>query len=196
MINSLPLSDVINLASDNTEYDDEQPELMNLIAKTALRDRNAFELLYSKTSSRSYGLALRMLGSTDSAQDLLQEVYMQVWSNALEYRPDKGRALTWILAIVRYRALDLIRGNQRRSNNAVKHHHQQSLAKELEYTENSDGLLVCLDRLAGRQRENIVQAFYYGWTYQELSVREALPVGTIKSQIRRGLAKLKECLSK
>lgn len=178
----------------------EQDRFADLIARVALRDQAAFQQLYEKTSARAYGLALRMMGTAQPAQDLLQEAYLKVWANASEYRPDKGRVLSWLLGIVRYRALDALRAGKRHGKAMDSHlQSEQQLNPQAGLVmpdENSEGLAHCLQTLAASQRESIVQAFVYGWTYDELAARTAKPIGTIKSQIRRGLARLKECLER
>ena len=178
----------------------EQVRLEQLIARVAIRDQKAFKTLYENTSSRTYSMALQMMGTAQPAQDLLQEAYLKIWANAKEYRPDKGAVMSWMLGIVRYRALDALRASKRRTQ-AMGSHFQSvkelnPLGKMRESNDTGDGLSLCLETLAGSQRESIVQAFVYGWTYEELASRMEKPIGTIKSQIRRGLARLKECLER
>lgn len=174
----------------------EQENLMQLMGKVSIGDRAAFKDLYDKTSRRAYSVALKMLGNTTAAQDLIQEAYIKVWSNAQEYRPDKGNVISWLLAIVRYRALDAMRSKQRHDVAMNNHQTEIGLSSLVSVDAKDSGITHCLSTLAETQRESIVQAFVFGWTYEELADKIALPVSTVKSRIRRGLAKLKECLER
>jgi len=172
---------------------DQQKELEVLLASTALGDRNAFQTLYSNTSPRVYAVLMSMLSDKATAQDVLQDTYVKVWSRASEYHSERGEVLSWIIAIARYRALDLLRAANRRQN-----FEQQAMAPQalsLSATNDfSDLLQECLDRLAQLQRRSILAAFINGFTHEELASLEKTPVGTVKSRIRRGLARLRECL--
>ncbi len=173
----------------------EQAELEQLIARCVLGDRAAFKTLYEKTSARVFGLALRMLRSREQAQDLLQDVYVRVWSRAGEYHAQRGRVLAWIMAIARYRALDMLRAESRRTTGELVEQADPAAGADPD----SDGissraLEECLQRLADSQRRSILVVFYGGLTHDELAARQSTPVGTVKSRIRRGLQRLRECL--
>ncbi|MDX5299012.1 MAG: RNA polymerase subunit sigma-70, partial [Gammaproteobacteria bacterium] len=91
----------------------------NLLARIALRDRSAFEALYRLVSAKLNAVALKMLGSQDAAADVLQESFMQIWHNAASYRAELGEPLTWMRAIVRYRALDRVQAGKRRPEDGL-----------------------------------------------------------------------------
>ena len=172
----------------------DQPKLFeSLLASTALGDRVAFQQLYSDTSPRVYGVLMSMLSDRATAQDVLQDTYVKVWSRAGDYHAERGEVLSWIIAIARYRALDLLRASSRRQN----FEHQAAEPEALTFSasdEFSELLQECLNRLAQLQRRSILEAFINGFTHEELASNEDTPIGTIKSRIRRGLVRLRECL--
>jgi RNA polymerase sigma-70 factor (ECF subfamily) len=171
-------------------------DLKALIARTAREDRAAFRALYDATSPRVYGVLVALLRNDDTAQDVLQDTFVKVWARAGEYHSERGEVLSWIIAIARYRALDLLRASRRRSS--YEQQAGESPLLTLPAVSASDEfslrLTDCLDRLAERQRRNIVAAFVRGFTHEELARQENTPLGTIKSRIRRGLQRLRECL--
>ena len=178
----------------------DEKELQQLLARTALHDRVAFKTLYDQTSRFVYSLGLRILGQVDLAEDLLQDVFLRVWHSAADYHPERGRVIAWIVTIARYHAIDMRR---RRSVAArVNAAHQ---AEDEEVTtgpflqvfaiKQTDRLMDCLERLAVSQRRCLDGAFYRGLTHDELASQLGLPLGTIKSRIRRALLRLRECLT-
>lgn len=168
-------------------------ELEALVARAAMADRKAFHRLYEMTSPRVYAVLVSMLHDKDMAQDVLQDTYVKVWGRAGEYHCERGQVLSWIIAIARYRALDLLRASKRR--NTFEHQAGETLAPVLSIGDSfSDLMKDCLGRLADIQRHSIVAAFVHGFTHEELAAKEDAPLGTVKSRIRRGLRRLRECL--
>jgi len=168
-------------------------ELESLLAKIALRDRAAFEKLYAISSPNLYGVAFKMLKRKDWAEDTLQEAFVKIWYNASQYHQQKGSALTWMMSIVRYRAIDTLRSNR------VEFTSDSLLEdlvddKYLSVEQMEQDLDKCIDELKEKQKKSILMAFYEGYTHQELSKKLAVPLGTMKSWIRRSLDKLKRCL--
>jgi len=173
--------------------EDQQDELEALIARAAMADRAAFQTLYKVTSPRVYAVLIAMLRDEEIAQDVLQDAYVKVWARAGEYHSERGQVLSWIIAIARYRALDVLRASKRRSN--FEQQAGESAVLSVPATDAfTEMLSECLDRLADLQRSNIISAFMHGFTHEELADREDTPIGTIKSRIRRGLQRLRECL--
>jgi RNA polymerase sigma-70 factor (ECF subfamily) len=180
--------------------DTQKQQLDNLMALTALGDQSAFSQLYQQTSSLLYAIAFRILKRNEHAEEALQEAYVKIWHNASEYNSEKGAVLTWMGSIVRYRCLDMLR----------KAKPVESIDEHLEYMilEDDDpgpleqalqqgdaqALLECIDELKEKQRRSILMAFYEGLTHEQLSRSLSVPLGTIKSWIRRSLEKIKECL--
>lgn len=170
-------------------------ELERLLAACVVGDRDAFAALYKATSSRVFGLAMRMLGNRDQASDLLQDVYVRIWTRAGEYHAERGSVLAWVMSIARYRALDMIRFEGRRSpGGEAKAEPAASMMADASSLASSLALQECLDTLADSQRSSILTVFFDGLTHDELAAREQQPLGTVKSRIRRGLKRLKDCL--
>ena len=182
----------------------EREQLTEWLEATARGDQRAFQSLYAATSSQLYALLLRILRNPDRAQDALQDAYVKVWQKADTYAPDRGAPLTWLLSIARYRALDMLR--RKRPEVAMPEEpdmvatlleDQQSLSpsEENENQQSLDAIQVCLKSLQPQQRDSVLLAYYEGLTHQELAERMDAPLGTVKSWIRRGLMRLRECLA-
>ena len=175
--------------------------LADLLARCALGDRDAFSKLYQFTSAKLYGAALRILGTEDSAQDCLQEAYVNIWRNAGEYRAEKGAPMTWMTTIVRYRALDRLRRNKRPETQWDEPADFDAVAGdaldgegELALSQEAQALRDCLERLKENQRHSIWLAFFEGLTHEEVAERTGSPLGSVKTWIRRGMISVKECL--
>ena len=173
-----------------------------LLARAALRDQNAFQRLYESTSPKLYGIAYQLLKSKEWAEEALQEAFVKVWYNAGNYRAEKGAVMTWMGSIVRYRALDILRKHKNMQTVDIEdsdHANNPWLATNsdmLEKDKEKEHLLNCLEELQEQQKKTILMAFYEGNTHEELSNRLKVPLGTIKSWVRRGLEKVKRCLER
>ncbi len=168
----------------------------NLLARVALRDRNAFQALYDSSAAHLLGAAVRILGSRAQAEEALQDGFVQIWQNASSFNPAKARASTWMTSIVRYRALDMVR---RTGRETPLDEIQESALPESTVWYDADqepNLEPCMDELGESQRMCVTLAFVEGYSHQELSTRLDTPLGTIKSWIRRSLNQLKECLER
>jgi len=174
----------------------EHEELLPLLLRVARDDRSAFELIYQKTSSQVYAVALKMLAKPELAEEATQEAYVRIWYNASQYTEGKGTVLTWIISIVRYRALDIIRYRKVRKEDGIEH--IDSIASEAEgpsQANESSKLNRCLEELDHLQRQAIHLAYFNGCSHTEVVHHMEKPLGTIKSWIRRGLQALERCLS-
>ncbi len=180
--------------------------LMTLIERIAQRDEAALKALYDLTARKLYGLSLRVVGSADAAEDALQESFLQVWRNAGDYRATLSPPMAWLGLIVRSRSLDSLR---RRA--AERSHLTQELDETLADTLEGDtpdpldtslasqqawALHQCLGQLEHKQREVISLAYLRDLSHGELSERLALPLGTVKTWIRRGLDRLRDCMAR
>lgn len=182
----------------------EREQLAEWLAATARGDELAFRKLYAATSPQLYALLLRILKRPERAQDALQDAYVRVWQKADTYSPQRGSPLTWLLSIARYRALDLLRRQrpevampEEPDRVAMLLEDEQSLSPSQE-NENQQSLAAintCLEELSDEQRSGVLLAYYEGLTHQELSERMDAPLGTVKSWIRRGLLRLRDCLT-
>lgn len=176
--------------------------LTDLLARCALNDHGAFERLYQHTSPQLFGLVLRIVREEQFARDVLQDGFVKIWNHAGDYRPEKGSPVTWMGGIMRNRAIDLLR--RRRSNPVVAVEQEeistfadeQALPPDLEVAgdQNRAALLSCLGQLTESQRQAIGLAYFRGLTHEELARHMDTPLGTVKSWLRRGLLKLRDCL--
>lgn len=172
-------------------------QLEHLLARTALRDRAAFQQLYELMSSHLFGVALRILHTRSLAEEALQDAFIQIWQKAGDYRADKAQVNTWMTSITRYRALDMLRktGREQPLDDELAAVMEDPAPGPAQLSESKD-LDLCMDELQDQQRECIALAYVEGYSHQELAVRMDTPLGTVKSWIRRGLQQLKECLQR
>jgi RNA polymerase sigma-70 factor (ECF subfamily) len=175
-------------------------QLAGLLEAVSRRDRAAFAALYRRTSAKLYGICLRLLGSESEAQDVLQEVYVTVWQKAGRYDSARASAITWLAVMARNKAIDRLRRRTIASDNldaAAEIEDDGPSAFDLvEGAQDAARLGHCLDELEERARAMIRAAFLDGATYPELAEREGVPLGTMKSWIRRGLQRLRGCLDR
>ena len=176
-------------------------DLAALLAACARRDRQAFQRLYDCTAPQLLASLMRILRQRALAEDALQDVYVQVWNRAGQYEPGRGSAWGWLIAVARYRAIDLRRREGRSyaetglDLDALLTESEAVEAPELGLGERaSRALSHCMEALQPRQRECIVLAFQGGLTHPEVASEIGEPLGSVKSWIRRGLAALKRCL--
>lgn len=182
--------------------DNDSGDLVGLLAGVAQGDQRAFARLYAATSPKLYGVALRILRDEAAAQDCLQEAYVRVWHHAARYSPERGKAMTWLVVIVRRLALDRIRSRRREEPGATEsdlEHLLDAAAAEQEPAELPDpyrsaALASCLEWLGERQRQAVRLAYMEGLSHPELAERLGVPLGTVKTWVRRGLIQLRECL--
>lgn len=176
-------------------------QLQDLLARCALKDQRAFQQLYNSTAGKLNGIAYRILNNIDSANEVLQEAFIQIWIHAAEYRSDASQPMTWMASIVRYRAFDRLKFEKRRIEGAqIKADLAtfESLVDETGDTNMScelgQQLQGCLQRLNQSQQESILMAYYYGFSREEISAHFEKPVNTVKSWLKRGLERLLQCL--
>ena len=180
----------------------EAPQLEQLIAATAAGDQRAFRELYHATSAHLFGVLLRMLKKREWAEDALQDCYVKVWQKAETYEPSKGVPLAWLSTVARYRALDLLRVKRPEVEMPEEGEEPPMLLADQGQSpeqgamegEGVGRLNNCLKGLQEEQRSSVLLAYYEGYTHQELAARLNAPLGTVKSWVRRGLARLRECL--
>ncbi|MFQ5971746.1 MAG: sigma-70 family RNA polymerase sigma factor [Alphaproteobacteria bacterium] len=181
---------------------DPSPPLASLLEATAQGDRSAFAELYAETASRLLGIALRIVGQRDRAEEVLQEAFLRIWKHAGDYAPDRGSPMGWMASIVRNRAIDWRRrGNPETSIDGMPE--RRSWADQdpspLDWaTASAEArrLRACLDELDTGPRNCVVMAYVEGYTHEELAALLDCPLGTVKSWIRRSLGRLKECLER
>jgi RNA polymerase sigma factor (sigma-70 family) len=196
VIDSTP-SAPVNSAAPSAEA--ARVRLVEALIRTGEEDRAAFRDLYSLTSAKLFGICYRICGERQAAEDVLHDVYLTIWKRAGAYEPARASPITWLATIARNRAIDWQRAQTVRRATPIEDAppilDTAPLASEtMLEDEASHQLHACLDSLEERQRAAIRTAFFDGVTYAELAEREAVPLGTMKSWVRRGLARLKACL--
>lgn len=173
-------------------------ELVELLGAVAAGERSALAAVYARTSAKLYGICLRMMGSEADAQDVLHDVYLTVWRNADRFDPAKASPITWLAAITRNKAIDRLR--QRRAvlepDGAAAELADEgpSALDVIVEDQERKRLARCLEQIDERARNVIRSAFFRGATYAELAAEQEVPLGTMKSWIRRGLISLRGCL--
>ena len=194
--------------ADNPFMAFQEPDghLMALIDRVAARDELAFKALYEHSASKLYGLAMRVVGNREWAEDVLQEAFLNIWRAAADYRAHLSPPMAWMGLIVRSRALDFLR---RRS--AERAQVTQELDEVLESSLEGDSpnpmdttlasqqaraLHQCLNRLEHQQREVVSLAYLRDLSHSELATQLRLPLGTVKTWIRRGLEQLRTCMAR
>jgi RNA polymerase sigma-70 factor (ECF subfamily) len=173
--------------------------LESLLARSALGDQGAFQELYRATAPKLFGVALRILRREDWAEEVLQECYVSVWLHAPDYRSSLAAPMTWMTSIVRNRCLDWLRRPRAEPLEdevlqEIESDNPGPLA-QLEQGRDSAALARCLRGLEAKQRQAIALAFFDGLSHAELARHLREPLGTVKTWVRRGLRKLKSCLS-
>ncbi len=172
-------------------------DLAALLRACASGDRAAFRRLYDREAARLYGIALRLTRSPALAADAVQEALLQVWRNAARFDPARGAPEAWLVTLVRYRALDLVRRTAREVPGLeppeAEDETPDALAGLIRSAEGA-ALQRCLEALDPERRRLIVMAFVDGLTHADLANRLGTPLGTVKSWIRRALLSLRRCL--
>jgi RNA polymerase sigma-70 factor, ECF subfamily len=171
-----------------------------LVALVARGDEDALAELYDRVGRIAYGLALRILRDERHAEDAVQEAFLQVWRSAGTFRPERAKASTWVLTLVHRRAVDLVRREERRQADPLT----DDAGAVLEAAEQTDEaawlrfererVQAALRQLPDLQREALELAYYGGFSQSELAQRLGVPLGTIKSRMFAGLARLRELL--
>lgn len=180
---------------------DELVQLQNCVAAIGLHDENALQVLYDATLSRVYGLALRITRNKQSAEEVTEDVFWQVWRNARDFDPKRGSVIAWLLMMTRSRALDYLR----RQDLAESSEEPESLVSEVALDENPQDLLCAIQNnkllnaalleLEPIQRQLIAMAFFRGLTHEEITEFTGIALGTVKSHIRRALKRLQGILA-
>jgi len=178
-------------------------DLPQLLSKVALRDRSAFEQLYHATCAHLLGVAFRILSNRDRAEEVLQEAFMNVWNSAAGYSPGVATPMTWLINIVRNKAIDALRsGKTERNTTVVLDEEGMEVAGDdsLQPQQLLDDSLVkvnidrCMSELNPSQRQALALAYYQGMVHTDIAQALNAPLGTAKAWVRRGLDKLKTCL--
>jgi RNA polymerase sigma-70 factor (ECF subfamily) len=178
-------------------------DLPNLLSRVALRDRAAFERLYHATCAHLLSVAFRILNNRDRAEEVLQEAFMNVWHSASGYNPVVATPMTWLINIVRNKAIDALRSGRGERSRTVPLG-EEALDTAADGNQEPQRLLadslvkaridVCMGALTPPQRQALALAYYHGMVHTDIAATLNAPLGTAKAWVRRGLDKLKDCL--
>lgn len=200
--------------SSPADWTERSRELSRLMSRVALGDRQAFEAIYRATSAQLFGVVLRINSDRAQAEEVLQEVFVNVWRSAGGFDAALSQPLTWLTSVARNRAIDSLRrraaepatisrfqgseddeGGERDLLDALP----SAAAGPLELlTQASEfhALEACMETLSGEQRSSLALAYYQGLSHAEVAVQMSQPLGTVKSWVRRGLLSLRTCLDR
>ncbi|MGF1477281.1 MAG: sigma-70 family RNA polymerase sigma factor [Geminicoccaceae bacterium] len=172
-----------------------------LLLATARGDKRAFQQLYDETAPRLLAIAIRIMGARDLAEDVIHDAFVKIWSAAGSFDPDRGSAKAWLNALVRHRCIDLLRRAHPIQQdldevNEPAFDPTPEMIEQISVDQQKSRLFVCLQQLESNVSRAIAMAFFDGCTHEQIAQRMALPLGTIKSRIRRGLMALKLCIER
>ncbi|RJF97695.1 sigma-70 family RNA polymerase sigma factor [Noviherbaspirillum saxi] len=181
-------------------------QLKTWLADVARRDPVAFRSLYDATSAKLFGFTLRILNKRELAEEVLQESFVNIWNNAASYQPALAAPMTWMTTIVRNKTFDMLRrldatveidaDNFDKDVMEALESPNPTPIEALQLSSDAKALAKCFSRLEGLHRQAIALAFYHDLSHSEVADQMKLPLGTVKTWIRRGLERLRLCLSK
>ena len=169
-----------------------------LLHRCANGEQAAFRALYDRWAARMHGIALRIVRQPSLAADATHDAFVQVWQQAHRFDPERGSAEAFLVSLVRYRALDIVRRTARETPGYEPEEQEDESPDALSLmvaTSEGAALQRCLGRLETDRRRLIVMAFVDGLSHGELAEKLSVPLGTVKSWIRRSLLSLRECLA-
>ncbi|MDZ8171906.1 ECF RNA polymerase sigma factor SigK [Microbacterium xanthum] len=183
--------DVPEDGSDRTDH------VADLLGRIAAGEQSAFTALYGMLSSRVFGLILRVLVDRSQSEEVLQEVFLEVWQSAAKFAPKKGQGRSWVLTIAHRRAVDRVRSSQASSDRDVRAGIRDlgvphdGVAEQVELKLEGRRVSTALSTLPDPQREAIVLAYYGGYSQSEIAALTGSPLGTVKTRMRDGLSRLR-----
>jgi RNA polymerase sigma-70 factor (ECF subfamily) len=196
----MPGMDSLRRGFRPTVVDDGPPTLDDLLTLVARGDGPAFEVLYDEVANAVFGVVRRVLRDPAQSEEVTQEVLVEVWRTATRFDPERGSATTWILTMAHRRAIDRVRSSQASQDRdlrvATRDHVRDydQVAEQVEARLEQEQVRRCLEQLTDLQRESITLAYYGGHTYREVAELLDLPLGTVKTRLRDGLIRLRDCL--
>lgn len=186
--------------SGDTPSETSAGQLAELLQRSSRGDEAAFAALYDATSSRAYGLALRVVRNPAQAEEVVQEAYLDAWRSSSRYEPSRGSALGWLLTIVHRKAVDRVRSAEAASQRDATYHRE---TQQVEHDQTAESAHASLEAqrvrgavatLTAVQREAVELAFFGGYTHTEVATMLDVPVGTAKTRIRDGLIRLRDAM--
>lgn len=175
-------------------------DIAHLLKRSARGDREAFADLYDATARRAYGLVLRVVRDPAQAEEVTQEVYLEVWRMAARFDPQRGSAVSWLLTIAHRKAVDRVRSAESATRRDLTYHQQNhevehdQTAETVQSSLDARRVRAALNSLTPVQREAIELAYFGGYTHTEVAALLDLPLGTAKTRIRDGLIRLRDTI--
>ncbi|MEU6674980.1 sigma-70 family RNA polymerase sigma factor [Streptomyces sp. NPDC046853] len=176
------------------------PDLAELLGRVARGDQQAFASLYDGVCSPVLGVVRTVLRDPAQSEEVAQEVLVEVWRSAARYRPERGSVMNWVLTMAHRRAVDRVRSVQasaERDHKAALLERTPAFDEVSEQVENRlerEQVRRCLRNLTELQRQSVTLAYYRGLTYREVGELLSVPLGTVKTRLRDGLIRLRDCL--
>lgn len=177
-----------------------QERLEDHLSEVARGDQSAYKAVYNRVSGPIYGLVRRVLRDPAQSEEVAQEVLLQVWREATRFDETQGSAIAWIMTIAHRRAVDRVRSEQSAANRnqrlAIRDVETafDSVAEDVESQLEREAVRKCLASLTELQREAVTLAYYTGRTYREVAEQLNTPLGTVKTRMRDGLIRMRDCL--
>ncbi|MFJ9076307.1 ECF RNA polymerase sigma factor SigK [Streptomyces sp. NPDC102278] len=168
--------------------------------QVARGDQDAFAALYDVVAGPVYGIVVKVLRDRAQSEEVAQEVLIDVWRQAARYRSDKGSVMTWVMTIAHRRAVDRVRSAQaaaaREQDNAAREHTRpyDEVSEQVEVRLESEQVRRCVRGLTELQRQAVSLAYYGGLTYREVAETLGAPLPTVKTRLRDGLIRLRDCM--
>ena len=185
---------------DTADYESTRVPLTKeeLLGRVAQGDQKAFAALYDEISPRVFGLVRRLLVDHAQSEEVTQEIFLEIWTNATRYEPSKGGATTWILTMAHRRAVDRIRASQAGRDRDIKIGirdyvaEYDNVASTVEVTIEHERVKEAMSQLTELQRQAVSLAYYGGYSHSEVAAMLKVPIGTVKTRLRDGMIRLRD----
>ncbi|MEU6486798.1 sigma-70 family RNA polymerase sigma factor [Streptomyces sp. NPDC046887] len=177
-----------------------EPDLAEVLGQVAGGDKEAFSTLYDALAGPVFGLVLRVLRDPAQSEEVAQEVMVEVWRSAARYQADRGSVMSWVMTMAHRRAVDRVRSEQAASDREQRSAQRERMPAYDEVSEEvavrleSEQVRRCLGSLTDLQRQAVTLAYYRGYTYREVAASLSAPLGTVKTRLRDGLIRLRDCM--
>ncbi|WP_028799468.1 sigma-70 family RNA polymerase sigma factor [Streptomyces sp. 142MFCol3.1] len=177
-----------------------EPNLPDLMAEVARGDTEAFAALYDVVAGPVLGIVRRVVRDGAQSEEVTQEVLVEVWRTAARYRPERGSVMNWVLTLAHQRAVDRVRSveasaaREQRAALLDRTPEFDEVTEQVEARLEHEQVRRCLRTLTELQRQSVTLAYYRGLTYREVAELLSLPLGTVKTRLRDGLIRLRDCL--
>jgi RNA polymerase sigma-70 factor (ECF subfamily) len=187
-------------SQDAPQASSKRQRLDPLLLRVAKGDETAFAELYDAVAAPIFGLAKRILRQAEQAEEVAQEVLLEVWQQSSRFDPERGSGFAWVMTMTHRRAVDRVRAAQsasdreRRVGERSQEREHDQVVEAVEQRLEAEAVRECIDALTDVQRESVTLAYYGGFSYPEVAERLGTPLGTIKTRMRDGLIRLRDCL--